>query len=299
MLTLTAPSFGKVHRVAKAGRRTQSCSCGSWHDPTTDEHLRGLPIDQDEYDYLGQVDWNASSGRLWDATRSRLRAFLPSLEFAAVREWQARGALHLHVLIRLGVADAKKVSVDRTGKRTHVPAVEELVRSVSSHSDLGVAVNWGSNVDCRPIRADESTGRAVWYLTKTIGYLVKDVADGGGCSSAMGRRHWALMSEAATKYRCESCRRVGSKCGGLLHRRWGARSHVVSVSRSSRRHGRSGWSLTGLTREMQAARRLAWAMENYAPTEQSRIAASRRRNRHVKQIRRLLMSDRPENADPP
>lgn len=299
LLTLTAPSFGPVHRVVKAGRRAQPCRCGTWHDPNADGHLRGLPIDQDDYDYLGQVDWNASTGRLWDATRSRLRALLPSMEFASVREWQARGALHLHVLVRVSFADAVGLGVERSGKQWRIPAIEQTVRSVRSHTDLGLVAEWGANVDCRPIRADESTGRAVWYLTKAIGYLVKDVADGGGTSSATGRRHWALMSEAASRYRCGRCQRLGARCGGLLHRQWGARSHVVSVSRRARKSGRPGWSLTGLTRKKQQEGRLAWAMAHYASTEQSRIADSRRRHHHVERVRRLLGADRRATADPP
>jgi hypothetical protein len=134
------------------------------------------------------------------------------MEFASVREWQARGALHLHVLIRLDYADASRLAVVRSGRRTSVPTVESLVRSVASHTDAGVVAQWGENIDCRPIRADESTGRAIWYLTKAIGYLVKDVADGGGPTSPAGLRHWARMTEAAHAYVCGSCRHLGRVC---------------------------------------------------------------------------------------
>lgn len=59
-LTLTAPSFGAVHRVPKSDRtgEIRKCRCGKLHDPLKDAGLRGVPIDLDEYDYAGCVRFN-------------------------------------------------------------------------------------------------------------------------------------------------------------------------------------------------------------------------------------------------
>ncbi|WP_374198453.1 replication initiator [Nocardioides sp. R-C-SC26] len=271
LLTLTAPSFGAVHHVPREPGKRDLCKCGKRHSNEVDAGLRGVPVDLADYDYAGQVAWNAASGRLWDATRARLRALLPSLAFASVREWQARGALHLHVLIRVEAKDAQKVPVVQAGKkRRSVPVITALVGAVTARGDDGITVCWGANVDCRPVRADQATGRTIWYLTKAVGYLTKDVADGGGGHSLAGVEHWRRMDHAARRHRCPGCQRRRHRvlaCGALLHRQWGARSHVVSVSRPSRDGSRPGWSLTGLTRARQREARLKWVRENFPMSE--------------------------------
>lgn len=85
MLTLTAPSFGAVHRVpkeasprlradaqaawqARAGRT--KCRCGQAH--AVGDRLAGVALDVDSYDYEGQAAWNAGFGRLWNRTATRL-----------------------------------------------------------------------------------------------------------------------------------------------------------------------------------------------------------------------------------
>lgn len=287
-LTLTAPSFGSVHRVAKPGHRRSHCRCGVWHSDATDAHLRGLPIDPETYDYVSQVDWNAASSRLFDATRARLRTAFPSLAFASVREWQARGALHLHVLIRVHVHDSSGTPATADGSEPALTAITRLAAGVSSHTDLGLPAVWGANIDCRPMGQDDSTGQVIWYLTKAVGYMVKDVADGGGATSTGGRAHWERMSQAARQYRCASCQGETFMCSSMLHRQWGARSHVISVSRPSRDGSRPGWSLTGLTRTSQRAERARWAESNSPVSAEKQARISRERAAIVEQAAALL-----------
>lgn len=293
LLTLTAPSFGEVHRVPRTGRRSQVCVCGERHSPEHDAHLRGLPLDSESYDYRGQVEWNAASGRLWDATRARLRSLAPSLAFASVREWQARGALHLHVLLRVHISDVQALPVVTAKGRRSVPSIIGTVLKVSARADGGHSIYWGANADCRPIRADEGTGRTVWYLTKAVGYLTKDVADEGGGTSEAGREHWRCMDHAARRHRCPECVRRGNKviaCGGMVHRQWGARSHVVSVSRPSRDGSRPGWSLTGLTRAKQRRERLEWVRANFPMSDDEVAASARARMVRAQEASALLAS---------
>ncbi|WP_408631131.1 replication initiator [Microbacterium suaedae] len=100
-LTLTAPSFGRTHLVAKWERdEGKRCGCGATHgrDETA---LRGLPLDLNGYDYTGQVRWHQSLGKLWNVTVGRMRRLVPDMEFYRVLEAQARGALYVHAIVRI------------------------------------------------------------------------------------------------------------------------------------------------------------------------------------------------------
>src|SRR6266567_3282015 len=127
-VTLTAPSFGPVHRGArKPGQQPPRCrprrdrpvcehgqpmSCGRRHrdgDPLT-----GQPLCGECFDYHGAVLFNASVPALWAAfaralpsalarelgiTRKVLRQHL-RLSFGKVIEYQRRGLIHVHAVIR-------------------------------------------------------------------------------------------------------------------------------------------------------------------------------------------------------
>ena len=117
--TFTAPSFGPVHhRVIRDGR-VQRCHphgpdrCRLRHRP--DDPVLGQPLDPDHYDYVGAVIWNALSTRLWARTvqlvnrhAARLlnipqRAWpeVGRVSVAKVAEYQARGVVHFHAIMRL------------------------------------------------------------------------------------------------------------------------------------------------------------------------------------------------------
>lgn len=60
-LTLTAPSFGRVHRVPRdATSPVQPCTCGVQHT-VADADLSGVPLDRAGYNYSGLVAWNRDS----------------------------------------------------------------------------------------------------------------------------------------------------------------------------------------------------------------------------------------------
>ena len=132
--TLTAPSFGPVHTV-RTGRRGQlqpcrprrdahdrrclhgrDISCGRTH-PVADP-LLGRPLCADCYDYTGHVLFNALAPELWrrftitvprqlarlaGLTRKQLLS-LVRVRFVKVAEYQARGIIHYHAVIRLDAA---------------------------------------------------------------------------------------------------------------------------------------------------------------------------------------------------
>jgi len=270
VLTLTSPSWGRTHHVAKVGRPGgRRCPCGAHHDPERDAYLRGLPLDLDEWDYAGQVLWNHHVGRLWNRLLRDLRALSPGLAYAAVREWQARGSLHLHVLLRM---PANEYLAPMT--------LEAVARTVGTTVDDGmggrVRLTYGAQVKAEPLRADGSAAKTVWYLTKAVQYLVKDVSDGGGPTSAYGQAHWARLSAYAREtLRCPRCPRSPNlRCPAPCHRQWGARSRVITVSdgRGGRaKSTRPRWSLTGLTRTSQRLARVAWAKANRASLPPNRF----------------------------
>lgn len=131
-VTLTAPSFGHVHRAAKPGQPAVRCrprdrvkvcehgrpiGCMATHtgsDGATDS-LVGQPICVDCYDYEGHIVWQWWAPELWrrftiDLRRRVARALgvaesrgkdHATIQYAKVAEPQARGAMHFHGLVRL------------------------------------------------------------------------------------------------------------------------------------------------------------------------------------------------------
>ena len=128
-VTLTAPSFGLVHtrRTASTGRvlpcrprrKPAPCPhgvdlrCGRHHEQ--DESALGLPLCLDCYQHAGQVVWNAHVGELWRRTViglrrelarvARARGTAVRLSYAKIAEFQRRGIVHLHALMRLDGLD--------------------------------------------------------------------------------------------------------------------------------------------------------------------------------------------------
>ena len=251
-LTLTAPSFGAVHRVPKrAESAPQRCRCGATH-VADDVGLRGVPLDPGSYDYAGQVAWNRDAGVLWSNTVHRLRDAWPSIEFFMVREWQARGVLHVHALLRVELRER---------------AASEAVRvracsAVAASKVDGTVVEWGQEgADCQPIRADGDAQRRAWYIAKALNYTLKDVASDAAELPVSVWAHQVRLAEAARAMRCaRDC--AGDGCGNRAHRNFGARGHVVSASR--RTLTRPGWSFSGLTRTKLRAARYAWWLVNRA-----------------------------------
>ncbi|TMQ83433.1 replication initiation protein, partial [Actinomadura soli] len=125
--TLTAPSFGTVHTQRKRNGKPLVCRprrdggvcahgrperCGARHD--TDDPRVGQPICPDCYDYVGAVLWQAHAGQLWHRFTLELRRQLARragmsrrrfdaqvrVSFAKVAEYQRRGLVHFHAVIR-------------------------------------------------------------------------------------------------------------------------------------------------------------------------------------------------------
>ncbi|WP_406297547.1 replication initiator [Embleya sp. NBC_00888] len=243
-VTLTAPSFGTVHHVPKAGtkarpgerRSPRRCRCGAHH--LVGDSLRGVPVDMRTYDYDRQTLFNLHSGRLWHTTLQRWSRLLGERpDYLVVREWQARGAIHFHCLLRLPCAPA-----DADALCGDLRAAATAVRSnVVDHSTgEAVALSWGSQVDVRlvdPTRRGRSHARVVaGYLGKLTTYAAKDLgADLPKTEeTAPARLHHRLAEGAAMDLRCSSVCSGGRSCTGRAHKSWGFRGHVLTQSRPGR-----------------------------------------------------------------
>ena len=184
-VTLTAPSFGTVHtqRTSPSGRALpchprrgaepcphgRSMSCTARH--SDDDHRLGQPLCPACYDYTGAVLFNAHAPEMWRrftvSVRRQLahRAGLTAgqfatqvrVSFAKVAEFQNRGVVHLHAVIRL----------DAAGESTSPPpawatvdllteAIEDTARLVTVHTPPAEGLpsrtlRWGGQLDIRPI----------------------------------------------------------------------------------------------------------------------------------------------------
>jgi hypothetical protein len=205
-VTLTAPSFGPVHaRVlsktsvkACRPRRADICShgrslgCATRHEEGS--VILGEPLCVECFDYRGAVLWNAHVPRLWVRTsrllyravaaagnrsESKTRASL-RLSYVKVVEFQRRGLVHFHVVLRAdgaaGPGDPPPAWLDAAvldaAVRKAVAAAQVAV-PLTAGTTLGRA-GWGSQIDVRHFGGDainEPTTIAAYvakYSTKTV-----------------------------------------------------------------------------------------------------------------------------------
>lgn len=181
-VTLTAPSFGAVHRSADGQpchprRNTSPCdhglpqACGLVHADT--DPAVGQPLCPACYDYPAHVLWHAHAGRLWDRFTTAVRRHLASVaevpraqhgehltvSFAKVAEYQRRAAVHFHAVIRLDGPDGPHTRPpERATEGLLLHAVRHAVSAASvalldSDAYRTERLTFGDQYDARPIRA--------------------------------------------------------------------------------------------------------------------------------------------------
>ncbi|WP_051467505.1 replication initiator [Actinomadura oligospora] len=215
-VTLTAPSFGVVHTHREKNGHVQPChprrnagacphgrsqSCTTRH--SAEDARLGEPLCPDCYDYAGSVLFNALAPELWRRFTLALRRRVAkaagltlaelnaaaTLSFAKVAEYQRRGIVHFHAVIRLdgpggptsspqpwATYDALADAIDQA-----VPAV-----SVTTPEAPGVPsrrLTWGAQLDVRPITTSgDLTDQAV------AGYIAKYATKAAECLGTLDRR---------------------------------------------------------------------------------------------------------------
>ncbi|MGW0084445.1 replication initiator protein RepSA [Streptomyces sp. NPDC003393] len=167
--TFTAPSFGPVHNRPDRG----SCHCGTRH-PEDDPAL-GTALDPVTYDYAGTVLFNNHAGELWHRFINRLRREIAAragltqrelkevcrVSYGKVAEFQKRGAVHFHAVIRLDGPDGPD---SPPAPWATVALLEDSIRAAAAHHYSSVSVpaagdqpartfKWGRQLDIRPVKA--------------------------------------------------------------------------------------------------------------------------------------------------
>jgi hypothetical protein len=215
--TFTAPSFGPVHTIRERHGRRLPChprhpsrrcvhgrplACHRRH-LEHDQEL-GEPICPDCHDYRGQVLWNALAPELWRRTTIYLYRALARLghtseaavkrqvrvRYAKVAEYQRRGVIHFHAVIRLDAAppreDPERVALPPTAFTADllIEAVRLAVHGGSGFHPVAVPApmtgagmpllaTWGAQLDLRPI-----AGRGELSAEAVAGYVAKYATKG-------------------------------------------------------------------------------------------------------------------------
>jgi hypothetical protein len=232
--TLTAPSFGAVHgrrdgagacrphasgpaRCAHGRPRT----CRARHD--VDDPALGQPLCGDCYDYASHVVWQWWAPDLWRRFTIALRRLVAktlnvpasrlnehaTVQYAKVAEYQLRGVIHFHALVRL---DGPKTPDGFTPAPAGIDAgtLAALVRRAAGSVRLTVpgtdgpdgtdaadparVLVFGRQLDARPVRMSRRTDdpdrvlspeQVAGYLAK---YATKSATDTGHSDSAHRQR---------------------------------------------------------------------------------------------------------------
>lgn len=208
--TLTAPSFGAVHTHAM-GKNGRGKPCRPRRDAETcphgvrlaceqvhgedDRHV-GTPLCLDCYDYDGHAVWNAWAGELFRRTNIAANRALASLgkdlgcrfrlSYAKVAEYQRRGLVHFHALVRLDgvdehdptriVAPHPAVTWDYL-ESILTDAARSVVLDTPSHPSRpeGWRLTWGRQIDTRQVRlhASDADDKGQITTTAVAAYLAK------------------------------------------------------------------------------------------------------------------------------
>jgi hypothetical protein len=208
-LTLTAPSFGPVHtRKVTARGLVVPCRCGERHH--VDDPRIGTAIDPDGYDYEGAVLWQAHAGALWARFTTALRrAFAAALgvrvrdfrdharlSYAKVAEYQRRGLVHFHAVLRLdgpeGAADPAPAGLGTVELRAAVVHAARTATITTARPDgTPLVLGWGTQLDLRPVtpaaaRQVESEDGEITD-TALAGYIAKYATKGTGANGGTDR----------------------------------------------------------------------------------------------------------------
>jgi hypothetical protein len=209
-VTFTAPSFGRVHTRKAQGRLVLPCHpyrqgarcphgvrAGCWHRHDEDDPRLGEPLCPSCYDAQAQVLWNALAPELWRRTTIAIPRALGRLvglqegelrrvvriSYAKVAEFQRRGAIHFHAVIRLDAAtdcrcpdcltpppEPFTATLLEDALRLAVPAVR--VSCPGDDGEPGRYARWGEQLDVRNVTRDSDQAGEL-SAEQVAGYIAK------------------------------------------------------------------------------------------------------------------------------
>lgn len=218
--TLTAPSFGPVHsrRLDRRGRprrchprpspdsdllgyclHSQPTACTMKHAP--DDPLLGQALCPSCFDYRAAVLFNAHITSLWQNTVLRTRRGLAAsidvparqlsehlrVSFGKVAEYQLRGVVHLHVLVRLDgpTPDLPPPESVTTAQLQQVVTAAARQAKAKLPGGLGLLA-WGEQLDVHPLPRSHD-GSLEPAVAKVVGYLAKYATKSTDASGALDR----------------------------------------------------------------------------------------------------------------
>ncbi|WP_406307458.1 replication initiation protein [Streptomyces sp. NBC_00885] len=219
--TFTAPSFGPVHNRPTKGR----CRCGIQHP--TDAPELGTPLNPETYDYEAAVLWNAHASKIWARFSIYLRREVAKraglsqrefrdharVSFAKVAEYQRRGAIHFHAVIRLDGPE---------GGDTPPPAwataelLADAIRAAAGAAEVPGPVldgrahtfAFGDQLDIRPIRSADFDGATELTERAVAAYIAKYATKGAETATGTLDRPIKFLAELGRKSIPEHARRL-------------------------------------------------------------------------------------------
>ncbi|MER5485026.1 replication initiator protein RepSA [Streptomyces sp. NPDC002812] len=251
--TLTAPSFGPVHNRPASGR----CRCGTAHTET--DVLLGTALNPERYDYAGAVLWNNFAGQLWQRFTIYLRREIAAraglsqraladccrVSFGKVAEFQKRGAVHFHMVVRLDGPDGPETAPPSWAS---VGLLDDAIRAAARRVAVSVpasggfptrSLGWGTQVDVQPIgglgHEDLTEAAVASYVAK---YATKAAETTGTADRRIGELAELdkLRLPGHTRRLIEACWALDSAYPDRLLARWshmlGFRGHFSTKSRA-------------------------------------------------------------------
>lgn len=272
-VTLTAPSFGPVHGNPNTGR---GCKCERRHHP--DDAEIGTPIDPASYRYAEQIVWNHYAPELWKRTVQAIRRGLAHtlgvprsklsktarVHFAKVAEFQQRGVVHYHAILRI---DGAKGVGSPPPSRCTTELLAQVVQAAAAAASVALPepwvtqlapsiparLRWGAQrevVALDPHTCTTAAGYIAKYATKatetaTGGTLLKPIRSPSGLDRLTLADHPRALVTTAWK--------IGQRTSDEAFRRWAhqfgygghtlTKSREYSVTFAALRAVRSNWRL--------------------------------------------------------
>jgi hypothetical protein len=341
--TLTAPSFGPVHsrglgadgqpkrcrprRDAPVCPHGNSLSCAKVHDEG-DECL-GQPLCRECFEYDQALLWNSLLGELWrrttiylprklarelGITQKRLKKLVRAA-YVKVAEYQQRGLVHVHVVIRLDKAmpKYKRELVRAPDSRFTVQLLEDALRAAAAAVTVpipqeagGGYASWGAQLDVQPIGFGQALdpGHCAGYLAK---YATKATEQAGGVLRRVAEHehdelavspHVRANLEHAFGYRGHCLTKSRRFSTTLKQLRADREAHVLEQIRA-RSGDKSQLAIATAAPEQRRAV-MEFVAQGHPTTAEAQLAeSSRARALEMRRIAREELCDRPPTRREP